>query len=138
MNTVQENEILASHRSDHSPIMPSLKLNEFTNGKGLWKFNNSLFYDYEFLKIINKKLHEIKESYALSIYNREYLDKIQNTEIQFTINVQLSLETLLMEMKEKVSKLTYPTLQHCLRMLYTCNEWQFQALVTGNRTKKGI
>ena len=118
--------------------MPSLKLNEFTNGKGLWKFNNSLFYDYEFLKIINKKLHEIKESYALSIYNREYLDKIQNTEIQFTINVQLSLETLLMEMKEKVSKLTYPTLQHCLRMLYTCNEWQFQALVTGYRTKKGI
>ena len=25
------------------------------------------------------------------------------------------------EMKERVSKLTYPTLQHCLRMLYTMN-----------------
>ena len=37
-------------------------------------------------------------------------------------------------MKERVSKLTYPTLQHCLRRLY---EWQFQALVTGNRRKKG-
>ena len=24
-------------------------------------------------------------------------------------------------MKERVSKLTYPTLQHCLRMLYTMN-----------------
>ena len=24
-------------------------------------------------------------------------------------------------MKERVSKLTYPTLQHCLRMLYTTN-----------------
>ena len=39
-------------------------------------------------------------------------------------------------MKERVSKLTYPTLQHCLRMLYTI--WQFQAVVTGNGTKKGI
>ena len=26
-----------------------------------------------------------------------------------------------LEMKERVSKLTYPTLQHCLRMLYTMN-----------------
>ena len=25
------------------------------------------------------------------------------------------------KMKERVSKLTYPTLQHCLRMLYTMN-----------------
>ena len=25
------------------------------------------------------------------------------------------------EMKERVSKLTYPMLQHCLRMLYTMN-----------------
>ena len=27
----------------------------------------------------------------------------------------------LLKMKERVSKLTYPTLQHCLRMLYTMN-----------------
>ena len=32
----------------------------------------------------------------------------------------LSCENKL-QMKERVSKLTYPTLQHCLRMLYTMN-----------------
>ena len=45
--------------------------------------------------------------------------------------------TKLKPMKERVSELTYPTLQHCLGMLLY-NEWQFQALVTGNRTKQGI
>lgn len=57
---------------DHSPIMISLKLNKFTNGKGLWKFNNSLLYYNEFLETINQKMHKLKESYALPIYNRKY------------------------------------------------------------------
>ena len=38
-------------------------------------------------------------------------------------------------MKERVSKLTYPTLQHCLRMLYTMNGNSKHE--TGNLTKKG-
>ena len=49
--------------------------------------------------------------------------------------VSYHTQALTGKMKERVSKLTYPTLQHCLRMLY---EWQFQALVTGNWRKKGI
>ena len=32
----------------------------------------------------------MKESYALPIYNREYLDKIPNTKIHFLINDFLS------------------------------------------------
>ena len=40
-------------------------------------------------------------------------------------------------MKERVSNLTYPTLQHCLRNA-VYNEWQFQALVMGNQTEKSV
>lgn len=31
----QESEIIASYKSDHSPVLLSLKLNDFTHGKGL-------------------------------------------------------------------------------------------------------
>ena len=40
-------------------------------------------------------------------------------------------------MKERVSKLTYPYAPTLLENA-VYNEWQFQALGTGNRTKKGI
>ena len=38
---------------------------------------------------------------------------VQGTQLEWKINTGA--------MKERVSKLTYPTLQHCLRMLYTVN-----------------
>ena len=34
---------------------------------------------------------------------------------------QFNISKIVINMKERVSKLTYPTLQHCLRMLYTMN-----------------
>lgn len=101
LNMVQESEILASYKSDHSPVLLNLKLNEFTHGKGLWKFNNSLLYDNDFLKTINQKIHEIKQRYALPVYNIDSIDKIPDNEIQFIVNDQLFLETLLMEIRGK-------------------------------------
>ena len=50
LNMVQANDILASYKSDHSPVVLSLKLDNFTHGKGLWKFNNSLLHDCEYIK----------------------------------------------------------------------------------------
>ena len=44
-------DILASFSTDHSPIFITLsKLNEFTKGKGLWKFNNSLISNVKKMK----------------------------------------------------------------------------------------
>lgn len=101
LNTVQKSEILPSYKSDHSPISLCLKLNELTHGKGLWKFNNSLLYDNEFLNTINQKISEIKQRYALPVYNFSCLNKIPDDEIQFSVNDQLFLETLLMEIRGK-------------------------------------
>ena len=101
LNMVQANDILASYKSDHSPVVLSLKLDNFTHGKGLWKFNNSLLHDYEYIKIINKTILQVKENYALPIYSKDYVTSISDHEIQFTINDQLFLETLLMEIRGK-------------------------------------
>ena len=98
---VQENKILASYKSDHSPVLLSLKISKFTHGKGLWKFNNSLLYDNDFLKTINQTIQEIKHKYALPVYDFDNMDNIPDDQIQFIINDQLFLETLLMEIRGK-------------------------------------
>ena len=43
----------------------------------------------------------MKENYALPIYSKDYVTTISDHEIQFTINDQLFLETLLMEIRGK-------------------------------------
>ena len=42
-------EILPSYRTDHSTIVLTLQINEFIKGKGLWKFNNSLLKDMNYI-----------------------------------------------------------------------------------------
>ena len=55
MPSVQKVDILPSYRSDHSTVVLSIKINEFKKGSGLWKFNNSLLKDSEYIKTINTK-----------------------------------------------------------------------------------
>lgn len=98
---VKKCDILTSFRSDHSPIMLVLKLNEFKHGKGLWKFNNSLLNIPEYVQSINNHIDEIKKQYALPIYNRENILDLPDSKIQFFINDQLFLETLLIEIRGK-------------------------------------
>ena len=43
-----------SYRSNHSPVLLSLKINNFVNGTGFWKFNNSLLTDKEYVELIKK------------------------------------------------------------------------------------
>ena len=45
MPSVKDIKIILNYRSDHSSVVLSLEINEFKNGKGLWKFNNSLLKD---------------------------------------------------------------------------------------------
>lgn len=44
---------------------------------------------------------QIKENYALPVYSRNGISTISDSEIQFTINDKLFLETLLMEIRGK-------------------------------------
>ena len=101
LNSVNKADIVPSYRSDHSMITVSLKLNNFEKGKGLWKFNNSLLFNQDFINMIKQKIKEIKQQYALPIYNLENIDSVDNECIQFTIDDQLFLETLMMELRGK-------------------------------------
>ena len=76
-----------------------LCFNKFIKGKPLWKFNNSLLKDIEYLNIINKKIDEVKLQYSLPVYNFENLQNIPDSDIQLTVNDQLFLDTLLMEIR---------------------------------------
>ena len=101
LSSIQKVMINSSYRSDHSPILMKIKFNEFKPGKGLWKFNNSLLHDIEYSNLIRQKILEVKKQYVPMIYNIDRLSEIPDSEIQFTINDQLFLETLLMELRGK-------------------------------------
>ena len=56
---------------------------------------------YDFTDTINKKIEEVKAQYAALVYNQNTIHHIENDILQFTINDQLFLETLLMEIRGK-------------------------------------
>ena len=99
--SVNSCKIENSYRSDHSMISLEIKFNPFIKGKPLWKHNNALLHDAEYLKVINDKITDIKMQYALPVYNRDNIEQISDNEIQFVINDQLFLDTLLMEIRGK-------------------------------------
>ena len=101
LSSINTCTIETSYRSDHSMVSLKCNFNHFVKGKPLWKFNNSLLSDINYLNTINEKINEIKMQYALPIYNMENIDNIPNEEIQFTVNDQLFLDTLLMEIRGK-------------------------------------
>ena len=93
--------IKPSFQSDHSIVVMKLKLCNLRHGKGLWKHNNSLLKDIQYVNEINEKIEDIKKQYAVPVYNVKNLNSVSNADIQFTINDQLFLETLLMEIRGK-------------------------------------
>ena len=50
--------IRTSYRSDHSAIELEIILNKFSCGKGVWKFNNSLLENPNYLELVNKLIEE--------------------------------------------------------------------------------
>lgn len=60
----------------------------------IWKLDNSLLHDPDFIRTINTIIMQIKEKYALPIYSRNNISIISDSDIQFKINAQLLLEIL--------------------------------------------
>lgn len=98
---VNKTSIESSYRSDHSMIILDITFVQIQKGKPLWKHNNSLLHDLNYINTINTKIDEIKKQYALPIYNIDQIQNIPDDQIQFLINDQLFLDTLLMELRGK-------------------------------------
>ena len=109
----------SSYRSDHCIITLLFNLSKFKHSKSFWKHNNSLLTDATYLKKINKKIKDIKLQYALPVYNYAEIDDIPNEELQFVINDQLFLDTLLMEIRgESISYASFKNKQRNNREKY--------------------
>lgn len=101
MSSTHNIEILPGYRSDHSIVVLSILLNEFKKGKGLWKFNNSLLKDREYVETIQKCIQKVKEQYMVPVYNLDYIETRNCNDLQLTISDQLFFETLLIEIRGK-------------------------------------
>ena len=55
---------------DHKAIKLTLKLSQVTKGPGLWKFNNSLLKDKNYLSLITESYLIISEKYAFIVDKR--------------------------------------------------------------------
>ena len=87
--SLKDSNIETGYRTDHSIITLELAFNDFKPGKGLWKFNNSLLQDLEYLDTVKKKILEIKTQYIFPQNLNDNILEIPNSEIVFTINDQL-------------------------------------------------
>ena len=54
-----------------------------------------------FLDTIKNRILEVKKQYAVPVYNNDRISDIHDNEITFTIDDQLFLETLMMELRAK-------------------------------------
>ena len=64
LSLVHKSEILSGYRTDHSLISLILNLNNIKRGPGIWKFNNSLLQDEQFVSKIIKTIKETIIRYA--------------------------------------------------------------------------
>ena len=98
---VTHSDIVPGYRTDHSGIILKLKLQESERGRGYWKFNNTLLKDKKYIEDVKATLREIKNRYKI---NEANINDIPDNEIEFNINDQLFLETLLMTIRGNTIK----------------------------------
>ena len=68
---------------DHKAIKLTLKLSQVTRGPGLWKFNNSLLIDKNYLILITESYPIISEKYANIVDKRLIKMQIRSITISF-------------------------------------------------------
>ena len=86
---VMDTNINPGYRTDHSSILLKLKFINNERGRGYWKFNNSLLKNKEYIKLVKDTIQEVIDTYKTN-------DEHAINNIEFSINDQLFLETLLM------------------------------------------
>ena len=114
-DTVKKTDIVAAFTSDHSPLIFTLSMNQDEGrGKGLWKFNNSLALNSDFVDkmkahIANTQKSLDKENIRDDQARWEYLKyEIRKFSIKFSklLSKNTKTQTLLLEKKLKLLECT--------------------------------
>ena len=100
-NETQDVKTLPGYRSDHSPVILILKMEQFHRDRPFWKFNNTLLKDKEYVLEIKNIINKIKQQYAVLVYDFNNLNQIPLGDLQFVISDQLFFEILLLEIRGK-------------------------------------
>ena len=62
LSSIDKCVIESSYRSDHSMVALHINFTQFIKGKPLWKHNNSLLSDINYLKTMNDKINDVKKT----------------------------------------------------------------------------
>ena len=97
---------------DHSTIETHIVISKFKSGKGIWKFNNSLLKNKDYLQLANKIIQEDNSKYALPDYSAEFV-KNENENIKFNIDDDDFLEIIFLQIRgETIKFVRYLKKQH--------------------------
>ena len=99
-----KSDILHSYKSDHCIIKLSIVKSVQKRGKGLWKFNNALLENMDFVDMIKKEISLITKTYALPVYSETYIDLDKGENLEILISSTLFLETLLCQLRGQIIK----------------------------------
>ena len=99
---VHDSDIVPGYRTDHSGIILKIKLQENERGRGYWKFNNSLLKDTNYVTTVKTVIDDTINLYKINNNNNN--NTVPDDNIQFTINDQLFLETLLIMIRGETIK----------------------------------
>ena len=73
-NIVESMSIKSGYRSDHSAVICEFKFNTFVRGRGLWKFNNNLLYDKQYVDKVKQHIQLVRDQYERSLDDSAFLD----------------------------------------------------------------
>ena len=62
-------DILNAYKNDHNIIKLSIRKSTQKRGRGLWKFNNALLENGDFVDMIKAEMILAEETYALPVYD---------------------------------------------------------------------
>ena len=99
-----KSDILNAYKSDHNMICLNITKSSQKRGKGLWKFNNALLENQDFSDMIRSEINLIQETYALPIYNPNFVAFDKGATLEISISSTLFLETLLCQLRGKIIK----------------------------------
>ena len=104
-NVCSELKIVPGYKTDHNIISMNFQVSISQRGSGLWKFNESLLNDDDYINKVHEVINKTVTEYALPVYNETFLQDVKNYHnIEFQVNVGLFYETLLMMIRGETVK----------------------------------
>ena len=93
-------KIIPGYRSDHSVHEVNLKINNFTQRKGLWKLNCDLLKNQDFINLVNDTIQRTRLEFIAPVYDPTFLETTSDFDVTFTTDVDLVLEMILLKVRE--------------------------------------